>query len=230
MEGAVANDLTDTIVQIQHRGETKVYPTRAQLGPKHITCFRRQPHRSQRVLRPKLAEDAHGRNGRKAISAKTLYAAAFVIDGDQQRLIAFGMNGLAQGRKLFTVIKMTCKQNNAAHQWIAQVLTLMVSQYRTFHIHHHRAGRQALARSAVCHRLASVKFLGAKSSASTTTKAATVSVSSVTEIWALTKRSAYQLASGSDSCTQGLTPGPFSTCQSGQVMGLCMPTPKIGKG
>src|SRR3546814_11076818 len=80
MEGAVANDLTDTIVQIQHRGETKVYPTRAQLGPKHITCFRRQPHRSKRVLRPKLAEDAHGRNGRKAISAKTLYAAAFVLD------------------------------------------------------------------------------------------------------------------------------------------------------
>src|SRR3546814_17066382 len=95
----------------------------------------------------------------------------------------------SHGLNRFTVIKITCKQNNAAHQWIAQALTLMVSQYRTFHIHHHRAGRQALARSAVCHRLASVKFLGAKSSASTTTKAATVSVSSVTEIWALPKRS-----------------------------------------
>src|SRR3546814_1151192 len=139
------------------------------------------------------------------------------------------MNGLAKGRKLGTVIKITCKQNNAAHQWIAQALTLMVSQYRTFHIHHHRAGRQALARSAVCHRLASVKFLGAKSSASTTTKAATVSVSSVTEIWALPKRSAYQLASGSDSCTQGLPPGSFRVCMRDQVMGLCMPRPKIGR-
>src|SRR5690606_6939542 len=136
-----------------------------------------------------------------------------------------GMNGLAQGRQLLAMIEIARKQNHATHQRIAQALALMMRQHRALDVHHHGAGRQACTQVFFCHGFTSVKFSGSGASASITTKAATVSVSSVTETWALPKRSSYQLANGPDNCTLGLPPGSFKVCMRDHVMGLRMPRP-----
>src|SRR5690625_3443437 len=60
---------------------------------------------------------------------------------------------------------------------------------------------------------------------STTTKAATMSDSSVTDTWAVPNRASYQDARGSESRTTGLPPGAFTVCMRDQAMGVCMPRP-----
>src|SRR5690606_10919413 len=155
----------------------------------------------------------------------TLHAPTCVIHGEQQWFVTLGMYGLAQGRQLFAMIEIAREQDDAPRPRMTQALALVMRQRRAFHIYHDGARRQTRACVVNCHKVGSVESLRVRARVSTTTKAATVSVSSVTEMWALPKRWPYQLANGSDSCTRGLPLASFRVCMRDHAMGLCMPRP-----
>ena len=81
---AIADDRARAVIEVEHGREAEIDAVRGELALR--TCARSASPRAPRrdVAVPHLAQRAHRRNRREAV-AKALHAAAFVIDGDQQR-------------------------------------------------------------------------------------------------------------------------------------------------
>ena len=129
IKGAVANDTACAIVQVQHRGETQVHPTGAQLGTQHIAAggggvggtHRPFTGAAFAVLAPHLAQSAHRWQMGKTVGLKALHTPAFVVDADQQVLADF-LDAAAQRGELGAVRKVAGKQNQAAYQRALETL------------------------------------------------------------------------------------------------------------
>jgi hypothetical protein len=83
MEGPVADDGTAAPVQVQHRGEGQVDTAGAQFASQHHADIFGGGTGGSFVLLPQFAQHIHGRQTGEAIE-KTLYAATFVVNGNQQ--------------------------------------------------------------------------------------------------------------------------------------------------
>src|SRR5687768_3518126 len=84
VEGAVPDDATLAIVDVQHRRKAEVHAGGAQFRSQYVTCLLRQVPGLGRMFIPDIAQFAHGREPGETIT-KALYSAALVIHRDEQR-------------------------------------------------------------------------------------------------------------------------------------------------
>ncbi len=91
MKGTVANHCAAAEIQVQDRRKTQVHPAGAQFRRQHIARGVGKMARTLRMLVPYLSQCAHWRQQREAL-AEALHTAAFVIDRDQQRRVAQGVD------------------------------------------------------------------------------------------------------------------------------------------
>ncbi|MCY1515683.1 hypothetical protein D9M68_502800 [compost metagenome] len=142
VESAVADDLADAVVQIQHGREAHVHAAGPQFGRQHVPGLGRQAHRQERIAFPQRTQFAHRGQRGEAVFAEALHAAAFVVHQDQQRLLAGLVDLARQLGELFAAFEVAGEQNHAAHERMAQALFLFLSQRVSRHIDHHGARRQ----------------------------------------------------------------------------------------
>ena len=101
MKSAVANHTALAIIEIEHRCIRQIDAVANQFCRQHLASLPRHLARSFRVVLPHAAECAHAGHGSEAFS-KPLYAAAFVVNGDEQCWIAKRANFRRQRSKLLT--------------------------------------------------------------------------------------------------------------------------------
>ena len=141
MEGSVANDATDAVIEVENGSKTEVDPAGPQLGCEHIADIGRNAHRHQRILHPPLPQRAHAWQHGKAIGAKPLYPTAFVINGNQQARPAQFVNAPGEGDELVAAFKIACKQDDPAHQRMRQALALGIGEHEPCDVDHQRPAR-----------------------------------------------------------------------------------------
>ncbi len=142
VQGAIANDLAGTVIEVQYRGETEIDACGTQLGAQYIAGVMGQMPGLARVLGPERAQRAHGRDWRET-GAKALHPAAFVIDPDQQRRKTQGVNLAAQIGELLRVFVIAGKQDHPADHLVAQPASVGIVECRAFDIQHQGAERLA---------------------------------------------------------------------------------------
>ena len=137
-EGAVANHAAFAVIKVEHRGETQIDTTGAQLRPQDVTASGGGvggAHGARAlaclfVIQPHLAERAHGWQMREAVTLETLHATAFMVDANEQIRAQF-FDRMAQARQLFAVLPVARKQNNATHQRVLEALAIGGGQGQT---------------------------------------------------------------------------------------------------
>ena len=152
VEGPVADDGGTPPVQIQHRREGEVHPGGTQLLAHAAAHLGGLTAGRQHVRVPALAQGAHGGDGREAL-AEALHTAALVVHRHQQRRRADGMDLVGERAQLLGRLVVAGKEDDAAHQRVAQALALGLGQAQAGHIDDDGAGRQMTAaahRSAGC--------------------------------------------------------------------------------
>jgi len=130
-QGAVADHGAAAVVEVQHRGEAQIDAAGTQFGRQHVAASgggaaggeRGGAGWLRRLTQPHLPQRAHGRQVRKAVAAKALHAAAFVIDADQQ-VGAYFFDLPAQLGELGAALPVAAKQNHTAHQRVCEALAL----------------------------------------------------------------------------------------------------------
>ncbi len=140
MEGAVADDFRETVVEVDAGSEREVQPAGQQLGS-------HQPSERARHRQPllcigieALADPPQRRQGRETL-AKTLHAAAFVVDRDQQRRAAHRSNLSHQRAQLCAIDVVAREQDHAAHERMRQHLAIFGAELGAGDIDHQRAQR-----------------------------------------------------------------------------------------
>ena len=133
VEGPVADDGGTSPVQIQHRREGEVHPGSTQLLAHAAAHLGGLAAGRQHVRVPALAQGTHGGDGREAL-AEALHTAALVIDRHQQRRRADGMDLVGQRAQLLGRLVVAGKEDDAAHQRVAQALALGLGQAQAGHI------------------------------------------------------------------------------------------------
>ena len=84
MQRPVADYRARAVIEIEHRREAEIHAVRAELPGDRAPDPRRLARGAGDIAIPELAQRAH-RRYRAEARAKPLHAAAFVIDGDEQR-------------------------------------------------------------------------------------------------------------------------------------------------
>ena len=152
VEGTVADDGGTPPVQIQHRREGEVHPGGTQLLAHATAHLGGLAAGRQHIRVPALAQGTHGGDGREAL-AEALHTAALVVHGHQQRRRADGMDLVGQRAQLLGRLVVAGKEDDAAHQRVAQTLALGLGQAQAGHIDDDGARCQMTAaahRSAGC--------------------------------------------------------------------------------
>src|SRR5690606_27081306 len=152
-----------------------------------------------------------------------------MVDGDQQGSVARAVDGGAQGGKLRPIGKIAREQDHPADLRVPQAGALFAGEFEPGHVDHDgpRGHGGAAARMRTLMRRHAMHALESATAGkgSITTKAATMSASSVIDTCARPKRVAYQSARGPDRRISGAPPGRLRTCTRDQVMGMWMPSP-----
>ena len=136
MEGTVTDHAAGAVVQIQHRREAQVHATGPQLGAQHITHGGGCIGGGHGIAHPLLAQHAHGRQVREAVSAKALHASALVVHAHQQ----VRPDGLGLGHQcgeLPAVHPVPGEQDHAARQGMGQAAAVFAVQGRPRDVQHH---------------------------------------------------------------------------------------------
>ncbi len=143
---AVPDHAAVAVIDVEHRGEAQIDPARAQFRGEHVADRLRQFERVFGIRIPRRAQFAHGGQHGKAL-AKALHAAAFVIDRDQQRRLAHGMNLARQFRELIGRAVVARKQDHAADQRMREAPAVVGGKLGARDVEHHRPERDLARRS-----------------------------------------------------------------------------------
>ena len=138
MEGAAADHAGAAVVQVQVRGEGKIHSPGPQFGSQHVAHLPGQAEGARGIGIPGLAQAGHGRQAGEALP-EALHPSAFMIHGDQQRWLAQGMDFRGQGEELFRVRVVAGKQDDAAHQGVAQAFPVQVGERGALDVYHQGA-------------------------------------------------------------------------------------------
>ena len=110
---------------------------RAQFGghePAHGTCEREPVLRIQVEL---VTDAARWRQPRE-LGTEALHAPAFLVDGDDERRRAHGVDVGHQLRELLGRLVVAREQDDAAHERMAQHVAVLGRQLETCHVDHQR--------------------------------------------------------------------------------------------
>ena len=143
VKGAVADDLADAAVEVEHRREAEIDPDGAQFGRHQPAAGLRQAAGALGVLVVDAPEFADRRQRGKAV-AKALHPPAFVVHRHQQLRLALGVDVAHQRLDLFGRLVVARKQDDAADQRMLEPLALLRDQFQPLHIEHDRAERHGL--------------------------------------------------------------------------------------
>ena len=124
VEGSIADDAANAVIEIEHGGEAEIDSAGAQLGREHIADVGCNPHGNQRIFHPAFTQRPHARQYGESIGAEALHATAFMIDGDQQARSAQFVNGAGQVKELSAALEIAGEQNDAADERVRQALAL----------------------------------------------------------------------------------------------------------
>ncbi len=113
VKSAVTDDTADAAVDIEHRRETEVDTHAAQLDRHQPAGGFGQRHRPRRRLIMHAAERGERRQRREP-GAQALHPSALLIDGDQQRWIAQGMDFRGERRQLQRRFVIAREQDHTA--------------------------------------------------------------------------------------------------------------------
>ena len=138
MQRAVADHAAVAVIDIEHRRKAQIDAMRPQFRGQHKADFMRQMPRMLRIGIPRTAEFAHGGNRGEAI-AETLHAAAFMIDGDDERRAAQRMNFGGQAVQLFRPGIIARKQDDTACQRMLQPPAVVGNEFGAGYVEHDRA-------------------------------------------------------------------------------------------
>ena len=156
-KSAVANHAAGAVVQVQHRRKAEVHAAGPQLRAQHIAAGARRAHRIQRTGlapclgcgQPHVAQGAHGRHVGKTIGFEALHAPAFVVHTNQQ-IWAQAFDAFAQGAELRAAFPVAAKQNQAAHQRVAQAFAVYRRQALACNINDQRRVKTHKGRRCEC--------------------------------------------------------------------------------
>ncbi len=143
MEGAVTDHSAATPVHVEDRREAEVNPVGTQLGSEHEAEGRGDAACNQHILVPQVSEPPHRRQARESF-AEPLNASTFVIDGDQQRRIAEGVDFVRELAQLLRRLEIPREQDHHADQRMGQPVPVRVSKFNSaFEADDHRSYRHA---------------------------------------------------------------------------------------
>ena len=130
MQRAVADDLGEAAIEIDARREAHVDADGAQLG-RHEPAARRRPPSSARSRSSSysLPERAQRRQAEERL-AEALHAAAFLIDGDEQRRLANRVDLGNQRRELLEAREIALEQDDPADERRLEPLALVGARSR----------------------------------------------------------------------------------------------------
>src|SRR3984885_3756633 len=102
----------------------------------------------------KFVPDAACRRQQREAALEALHASAFLVDRNDERRCTRGVDVGAERGKLRVVNIIARKQDDAAHQRMAQELAVFATQLKTRHINHQgaeaNAGRCRRAKDSTC--------------------------------------------------------------------------------
>src|SRR6185295_4797250 len=141
MKGPVSYDGALAEIEVQHWRKTKVDAVRAQLRSEHIASFLRELTGARRTGIPCSAKHPHGRQPRETFT-KSLHATALVVDRDQQRRVAQGMNFGGQFLQLAWMFIVPREQDHSTSQRMTQALAGGFAELLAFDVQHDQSRRR----------------------------------------------------------------------------------------
>ncbi len=138
VECAVPDDIADAPVEVHAGRETQVDATGPQFRGDEPARLPRKGERGIRICAVLAADDAHGRDGREAVT-KPLHAAALVVHRDDQRRAAQRTHLVDEIGKLLRRPVVAAEEDQAADGGLAQQVTVSRCQADTVDVEHHRS-------------------------------------------------------------------------------------------
>ena len=138
MKRPIADDAADAVVEVDARSEAHVDAHGAQLRGHQPAALPGELSPGGCVEIVFAPDRAHRRQDRETL-AKALYAAAFMIDGDEHRRVARGADVRDQALELLDALEIAREQDDASHQRMREQLAILLGEAMALHIDHQGA-------------------------------------------------------------------------------------------
>ena len=135
VESALPDHLAHLEIEVDAGGEGHVHPMRPQLRRHQPAERARQSHTGARLQVELVTDAARGGQEREA-AAKALHAATFLVDRNDERWRAYGVNCAHQGRQLLRIEVVACEQDHTADERMAEQVALLRRDLRPGEIDH----------------------------------------------------------------------------------------------